>query len=48
MIVHWPEDTTELENRMMDKLTDFAMKSCTQEEINAMISYLEILEKQEA
>lgn len=44
MKVNWPEDTTEVENILMDKLTDFALKNCTQEEINGMIKYLEILE----
>lgn len=31
----------------MDKLTDFALKNCTQEEIDAMISYYDILKEKE-
>ena len=45
MKVNWPEDTTEIENILMDKLTDFALKNCTQQEINGMIRYYDSLEK---
>lgn len=48
MKVNWPEDTTELENILMDKLTDFALKNCSQQEINSMIQYYDVLKKQEA
>lgn len=48
MTVNWPEDMTEIENILMDKLTDFALKNCTQQEIDGMIRYYDILKKQEA
>ncbi|MBU3102949.1 hypothetical protein [Clostridium gasigenes] len=45
MKVNYPEDMTEIKAILIDKLTDFALKNCTQKEIDEMIRYYDSLEK---
>ncbi|MGG7191172.1 hypothetical protein ACQPUQ_16965 [Clostridium paraputrificum] len=39
VIVNYPEDTTELEDKLMDILVEHALTTLTTEEINALLKY---------
>ena len=41
-VLNMPEDKTEIENILYEKLAEIAMKKCTKEEIEMLLKYAEI------